>query len=135
MSKPRNDWWSNAVRMVRNYPSRKAEYERLHSQSLSADMSGMPRGGDKARTTENIALLQMAPMKQAEYDAVTRAIEITKLLPNGEERVQLIQRMYWSGRKLNINDVVFDLYIAEATGKRWHSSFIRLVGECVGYIG
>lgn len=135
MSKPRNDWWSNAVRMVRNYPSRKAEYERLHAQSLTADMSGMPRGGDKARTTENIALLQMAPMKQAEYDAVTRAIEITKLLPNGEERVQLIQRMYWSGRKLNINDVVFDLYIAEATGKRWHSSFIRLVGECVGYIG
>lgn len=134
MSKPRDDWWSSAVRMVRNYPARKAEYEKLHEQSMTMDMSGMPKGGGASRTTENIVLRQMAPMKQQEYDAVTRAIEITKLLPRGDDRIKLIKRMYWEGRKLRIDSVVYGLGVAEATGKRWHGAFIRLVGECVGYI-
>ncbi len=134
MSKPRDDWWFNAVRMVRNYPARKQEYEQLHSQSLVADISGMPRSGDSSRTTENIALRQMPPAKQQEYDAVTRAIEITEMLPSGSKRIELIERMYWKGRKLNIDSVIIAVGVAEVTGKRWHGAFIRLVGECFGYI-
>lgn len=134
MSKPRDDWWSNAVRMVRNYPARKAEWEALHSQSLTADFSGMPKGGGVGRTTEEIALRQMPPMKQQEYDAVTRAIEITRLLPFGDKRIELIERVYWRGQKLPISKVIYQIGIAEATAKRWHARFIRQVGECVGYI-
>lgn len=134
MSKPRDDWWGNAVRMVRNYPARKEEYEDLHSQSMAMDNSGMSGGHHVSRTTENIALRKMAPMKQAEYDAVTKAVEITRLLPNGEDRVELIDRMYWRGKKLNIDQVIQQIHIADATGKRWHGAFIRLVAECVGYI-
>lgn len=133
MSKPKDDWWVNAVRMVRNYPARKKEYEELHRQTVSM-YSGMPSGHDVSRTTENLALRQMAPMKQKEYEAVSRAIEITKLLPDGELRITLISRMYWQGKKLNIEDVVYGIGIGEATGKRWHGRFIRQVGECVGYI-
>lgn len=134
MSKPRYDWWPNAVRMVRNYPARVQEYEQLHSQSCVADMSGQPHGGGASRTTENIALRQMPPAKQQEYDAVRKAVEITRRYENGEERIALIRRMYWSGKKRDINSVIVSLYIAEATGRRWHSAFIRLVGECFGYI-
>lgn len=133
MSNTRNDWWTSVTRMVRNYPARKEEYEALHSQSLVADMTGMPRGGGSSRTTENIALREMPRMKQQEYEAVTRAIEITRLMPNGDLRLELIRRMYWSGRKLRIEDVVQTVHIAEATGWRWHGAFIRLVGQCVGY--
>ncbi len=134
MSKPRDDWWLNAVRMVRNYPARKKEYEELHSQSLVADLSGMPKGGGVGRAVEDIALRQMAPAKQQEYDAVKRAIAITELYPDGKRRVELIRQMYWKGRKQNIDSVTIDIHVASATGKRWHSSFIRLVGECFGYI-
>lgn len=134
MSKPHDDWWFNAVRMVRNYPARKQEYEELHNQSLVADMSGMPRGIGASRATEDIALRQMAPAKQQEYDAVTRAVEITKLLPSGDKRIELIERMYWKGRKLNIDSVIMSVGVADITGKRWHGAFIRLVGECFGYI-
>ncbi len=115
--------------MVRNYPTRVQEYEELHSQSCVADMSGQPRGGGTSRTTENIALRQMAPAKQQEYDAVQKAVEITRLYPNGPERIELIRRMYWSGKKRSIHSVIASLYIAEATGKRWHSAIIRLVGN------
>lgn len=133
MSKPRDDWWSNAIRMVMNYPNRVREHNALHSQSLVAEMSGMPSGHGVSRTTENIALMEMPPMKQKEYEAVTRAIEITKLLPDGDKRMELISRMYWQGGKLGIGDVVYQVGIGEATGKRWHARFIRIVGECVGY--
>ena len=134
MSRPRFDWWSNAVNMVRNYPARKAEYEDLHTKTISAQISGMPRSSDISRSTESIALKEMPPAKQREYDAVTDAIRITMMYPNGDIRVELISRVYWKHKKTqSIKDVVAGLYISEATGKRWHAAFIRLVGDCFGY--
>lgn len=132
MSKPKNDWWTNAVNMVRNYPARKQEYDELHSQSFGAP-SGMPSSGNTSRTAEHLALLEMPPMKQREYDAVTRAVQITLLLPHGERRVELIRRMYWKGKKVSVDSVSYELHISEATGKRWHTAFINLVGQIVGY--
>lgn len=134
MSKPKDDWFKNAVWTVRNYPARKEEYEQLHAPLKGVSSEGMPKSGESSRTTENIALRQMAPMKQLEYDAVTRAIAITMLMPDGERRIELIDRMYWRGKKLNIDDVIYPVGVAEATGKRWHGAFIRLVGEFMGYI-
>lgn len=134
MSKPKDDWFKNAVWTVRNYPARKEEYQELHTQSICSDMSGMPKSSDVSRSIENIALREMAPMKQMEYDAVTRAIAVTKLLPNGDKRIELIGRMYWSGTKLAIKDVIPHIPVAQATGDRWHGAFIRLVGEFMGYI-
>jgi hypothetical protein len=134
LSKYKDDWWKNAVWAVRNYPARKAEYEELHSQSLSQNITGMPGSAAVSRTTEDIATRQMAPMKQSEYDAVTRAIGITKLLPDGDKRLELIERTYWQGRKLKITQVVYQIGVSEATAWRWHSRFIRQVGECLGYI-
>lgn len=133
MGKYKDDWWRNAVWTVRNYPARKAEFDELHRQTLTQNLSpqGNPNGIN--RTTENIALRQMSPMKQKEYEAVTRVIGITRLLPDGDKRLELIDRMYWQGKKLNIYQVIYQIGIAEATGKRWHNRFIRSVGECLGY--
>ena len=133
MSNPRDDWWWNAVRMVRNYPARKQEYNDLHRQSFTIDLSGMPRGGGASRKTEQIALRQMAPAKQQEYDAVTRAIEITKTLPDGNKRIEMIERVYWQGKKISIESAAVAVNVAETTGKRWHGDFIREVGKCFGY--
>ena len=134
MSKPRYPWWSTAVRMVRNYPLWKAELDQLHSQSVTADMGGMPGGSEVSRKTENIAMRQLPPAKQNEYDAVTRAVDITLLMPDGEKRVELIRQMYWKGVKKRIEAVAAEIGAAEATGWRWHGAFIKLVGECAGYI-
>lgn len=133
MSKPRFDWWSNASNMVRNYPSRKAEYEELHRQIIAAQISGMPHNSNVSRTVEVSALREMPPARQKEYDAVNSAIHITEMYPNGKSRLELIRLMYWNGGKRNIADISPALYISEATGKRWHSDFIRLVGVCFGY--
>ena len=134
MSKPKDDWFRNAVCTVRTYPARKREYEDLHSQSVSAENSGLPKGNAVNRTVENITLREMAPMKQKEYEAVTQAIKVTKLLPNGDKRIELIARKYWQGKELAIKAVIPHIHVAQATGDRWHSAFIRLVGEFMGYV-
>ena len=134
MSKPKDDWFKSAVCAVRTYPARKKEYEELHSQSICANLSGMPKGNSVSRTVEIIALREMAPMKQKEYEAVTQAIEVTKMLPNGNKRIELITRKYWKGKELAIKDVIPHIHVAQATGDRWHSAFIRLVGEFMGYV-
>lgn len=134
MSKPRDDWFRNAVWTIRNYPARCAEYEELHKQEMSFQMTGVPGGCDISRTVENIALRQMAPMKQKEYEAVTKAVSVTKMLPDGDIRVELIKRMYWGKKKVDMKYIFPALHIAEATATRWHGAFVRLVGEFLGYI-
>ena len=134
MSSPKYPWWPSAVRMVRNYPVWKSELEQLHSQTVTAGEGGIPSGGDVSRKTENVALRQLPPAKQMEYEAVRRAVEITSLMPDGERRVDMIRKMYWGGKKLNISGVIYGTGIADSTGKRWHGEFIYLVGECFGYV-
>lgn len=134
MSKPREDYFPNAVWTIRNYPARLEEYKELHRQEMSFRMSGVPGNGDISRTVESIALRQMAPMKQAEYEAVTKAISVTKMLPDGDLRVELIRRMYWGKKKVAMKNIFPALYIAEATATRWHGAFVRLVAEFMGYV-
>jgi hypothetical protein len=134
MSKPKDDWFKNAVWTIRNYPARQKEYEELHRQAMAFQMSGMPGTCDVSRTAENIALREMAPMKQTEYEAVTNAIAVTNMLPDGELRIKLIRKMYWGKKKVEMKYVFPQLNIAEATATRWHGAFVRLVGEFMGYI-
>ena len=59
MSSPRYGWWSYAKAMIRAYPQLHREYEQLHSQKVTASISGMPGGGGASRTTEDIALRRL----------------------------------------------------------------------------
>ena len=133
ISKPRYDWWVPVIWCVRNYPNRKKEYEQLHSQSVTASSEVSVRADGINRRTENIALRQLPLVKQNEYDAVTKALEITKMMPDGEKRIELIRRMYWSGKKLRVTDVIMHIGISDITGWRWHGAFIKLVGTLLGY--
>ena len=133
MSKPKYDWWYPALQIIRNYPLWKKQLNELHSQSVTAGEGGIPSGGEVSRKTENIALRQLPPRKQEELDAVEKAIEITKMMPNGDLRVEMIRRIYWQGKKLRINDVVYGIGISGTTGGRWHRDFVELVGVFAKY--
>lgn len=133
MSKPRYRWWGFARNMIRDYPGLKKEYEDLHQQNMTANNTGMPKGGGAGRTVECIALRQLGPDDQKVYDAVTRAVEITGLWPGGQERLELIRLMYWVRRPMTAKSAAVLLHIADVTAKRWHGDFVRLVGKCYGY--
>lgn len=96
MSKPRYKWWQYVKNMIRDYPGLQKEYEDLHQQSITANMSGMPSGGNGiSRGTEDIAIRELPYTKQREYEAVRRAVEHTKRFKNGKERLSIIDLMYW----------------------------------------
>ena len=133
MSSPRYRWWGFVRRMIRDYRSLKIQYENLHSQNVTASISGMPRGGGAGRSVENIALKQLPTDDQKAYDAVTRAMEITHMLPDGELKCELIRYVYWGQTQVRGEDVPLVLPVSRRTAIRWHGDFVRLVGKCYGF--
>lgn len=131
MSKPRYGWWSYAKYMVRKYPELKREYNALHSQQVTAAVTGMPSGGGLSDPTAITALRQLPPARQREYDAVRKAIEKTKLMKTGQERLAVIELVLWKGTH-NIEGAALKINISEKTATNYHSDFIRLVGFCYG---
>lgn len=131
MSSPRYHWWAYAKAMVRIYPKLKREYDLLHAPRITANIGGVPGSGEYSRSTENAALRKLPPARQKEYDAVTEAIERTKRMRSGKERLAVVNMVLWRGTH-NIDGAALQLYISEITAKRYHSDFIRLVGFCYG---
>lgn len=133
MSKPKYMWWSFVKAMIRAYPALERDWVDLHATSITANYSAMPKGGDAGRTVETVALRQMPPDDQRMYDAVSKAIEITRLLPDGQRRMDMIALVYWGKRPMPLKSAAVHLYISERTAKRWHGSFVRCVAKCYGF--
>ena len=83
MSKPRYDWWSYVKGMIRRYPELRRRYGALREGRLTADYSGMPRGGGDGRAVEGLAIRELPSTSQREYEAVRRAVETTEHYRNG----------------------------------------------------
>lgn len=64
--------------------------------------------------------------------AIDKAIEETRKLPNGEERLQAIQRVYFD-KVLTLNGAAMELHYSCRTIQTWLNSFVTLVGRKVGY--
>lgn len=127
MSKPRYKWWGFAKAIVRDYPALRAEYQELHRQSITSNLSVATGGSVARRSTEDVALWKLPPSKQAEYDAVTKAIEQTKLLKTGRERLALIDMVFWK-QSHTLDGAAYALGYSESSAKRFHGDFLRLVG-------
>ncbi len=135
MSKPRYIWWDYVKKMVKQYPTLKKEYQRLKETSITAKITGEPRGGGISDPTAASALRELPPVQQKELEAVERAIETTLSLSDGEAKLRLIRLKYWSGREDKLINVALRIPCGEATAKRWHGEFIRLVAENYGLLG
>ena len=70
---------------------------------------------------------QLAPAKKAEYDAVQMALEQTKGLQTGKERLALIDMVFWA-QSHTLDGAAYVLGYSTITAKRFHGDFLRLVG-------
>lgn len=131
MSKPRYKWWGYIRGVVRAYPELKREYEELHRQSVTAGMSGLPSGSGVSRGTEDIAVRELPYTKQREYEAVRRAIEATKRMTNGSQRLRIIDMVYWK-RSHTVEGAAMRVGYSPDRGKQLHGDFIRLVAKNYG---
>lgn len=129
MSKPRYDWWSYVKGMIRRYPELCARQEELRKTSLSPDLSGMPHGRGKiSDPVANAALRELPKINQREMEAVHKAIEETKKLDTGEERLRMIRLVFWD-QTHTLEGAAQKCNISYSTARRWNSFFIKEVAK------
>lgn len=131
MSSPRYDWWPYVKGMIRRYPQLKEEYAALHSQSVTANYNGMPRGGSGGRVIENLAIRELPSTKEREYEAVSRAVETTDRYRNGRQRLDVIRMVLWD-RQYTLEGAALQIPCHYKTAQGWHNEFIRLVASYYG---
>lgn len=131
MSKPRYIWWGYVKNMIRNYPALSEKYKDLHEQSVIANYSGMPRGGDTSRSVEEIAVRELPSTEQREYEAVRLAILQTERCKNGRERMRVIRLVFWD-RSHTLEGAALMVPCHYKTAQKWHNEFIRLVAKNFG---
>lgn len=132
MSKPRYNWWPFVLNMIRDYPERHSAYKALHEQKTTADISGMPRGGGASRTAEGVALRQLPPQEQREYEAVHKAIERTRKAKEAKLRLDVVKLTMWKG--YTIPGAAIMAKTSENTARRYRWQFILLVGHMYGFL-
>lgn len=133
MRKERFNWWPFALNMIRDYPARVKALKDLRQQNVTADMSGMPKGGGASRTAEDIALRQLPPQEQREYEAVHNALRITETMTNGKWRKDVVKLTLWKGHNIRGAASMID-GLSEDTVSRYRRQFILLVGHCYGFL-
>lgn len=131
MSSPRYDWWPYVKGMIRRYPELREEYAALHSQSVTANYSGMPRGGGGGRVIESLTIRELPSTKQREYEAVRRAIETTKRYNNGRSRLAIIRMVLWD-KQYTLEGAALQIPCSVRHAKEWHGDFIRLTASYYG---
>lgn len=131
VSRPRYDWWPYVKGMIRRYPELRERYAALHSPSMTANYSGMPKAGGASRGTEEIAVLELPTTAQREYEAVRRAIEQTERLGNGRDRLKVIRLVLWD-RSHTLQGAALIVPCHYKTAQGWHNAFIRSVAKNFG---
>lgn len=134
MSKPRHPWWGYIQKVIRAYPELKREYDGLHQQSVTPNLSGMPGSGSVSRGTESIALRELPKSKQMRYEAVKKAVDATERLKTGKDRINLIKFAYWSNKKVNLSGAAYEINVSYETAVNYHRDFVMLVAYFKGEI-
>lgn len=123
-------WWTYVKHIVKEYPCLCGEMEELKQTSVTISYGARTRNGKIFRPVEEAALREMAPNKQKKYEAVTKAIELTKrCYPlNGSDRLRIIELVYF-GKNYSITKAAMAIPCHMNTASRWQSDFLRLVAD------
>lgn len=120
-------YWAGAIEAVKKYPERMKRLADLRSQNITASISGMPGGGGASRTTEDVALRQLPPAEQKDYEAVSLALTEMKKRVYGKEFMELVRMRYWQKQNYKLETIASRLHYSETTMKRWNKEFLHLV--------
>lgn len=132
MSKPRYNWWSFALAIIRDYPERCKQLKELRQQNTVADNSGMPKGGGASRAAENVAMRQLPAQEQREYEAVHKALVRTRAMKAAKSRLDIIKLTMWHG--YSIEGAALIVNESPATTRRYRWQFVMLVGHMYGFL-
>lgn len=133
MSTPRYDWWPYVKGMIRRYPELCVRANELHNTSITPSYSGIPGGGYRGDKTADAALRELPEINRRELEAVREAIRVTKALPHGKDRMEILQLVYWK-RTHTLFGAAHRAGFSERTVTQWNGDFIREVAKKFGLL-
>ncbi len=135
MSSPRYIWWPYVKGMIREYPALCRLMAETPDVNLTPVLTGMPGKREYARTTENAALRMRRtdPVVQKEYDAVRRAVESTRRMEDGRERLDVVRLVLWE-RTHTLEGAALAVHCSYRSARRWHAEFICVVAKHYGLL-
>ena len=131
MSRPREPWWPYVKNVLRAYPGLDRELKSIRQQSVTVQYNPAGGGSGPGRSTEQAALRELPPQRMKEYEAVKKAIRKTGYMPDGKLRNDIIRLVYFR-KRYNLSGAAWACHVSEATAKRWHGDFLRLVASNLG---
>ncbi|MEG2383508.1 MAG: hypothetical protein RSB39_07950, partial [Oscillospiraceae bacterium] len=131
ISSPRYGWWGYVKSIIRRYPQLAEEYKGLQSQSITPAYSAEPGAHKVSRSTEEVALRELPPVKQREYTAVRLAVEATERHKDGRDRLAVVRMVFWD-RTHTLQGAAMQIPCSNRTAERWHGEFIRVVASNFG---
>lgn len=134
MSKPRYWWWGSIQNALRAYPRLKRQYEAPNVAVTARYAEGVCHDSTPGRTTETAALERLYDGDYQIYLAITAAVEETKRMTNGRDRLRIIELIYWKRYWKTIEGAAYEVGYSKDRAKELHTEFIRLVGHYMGYI-
>lgn len=136
MSTPRYDWWSYVKGMIRRYPELCAKQTELRQTPLSIAMTGMPH--QQGKTSDPVAdavMRELPSINRRELEAVQKAIEETRALRNGAERLEMVRLVFWDKtKKYTLAGASMKMHWSERRVSEWHGEFIRCVAKYFGLL-
>ena len=127
MSHPREPWWGYVKNVIRKYPYYQAELKRIKSSKVTPTYSKGGGVGKSCRKTELTALRSLPPRDQERFEAVEKALQKTKRMPDAELRMKFLEMTYFSRNRITVQGAAMRLYVSYSTAIRWNKDFAYMV--------
>lgn len=122
----RGGWRMRTKAIIRRYPELCRAESELRAAKITAGFEEMRSGNEATRSTELLALRELPPRDQRELDAVRNAIATTMRYRNGQDRLKLIDLVFWRPRPYELRPAADRIHVSYQTAKIWHNDFVAL---------
>jgi hypothetical protein len=134
MGKSHYWWWQPVKACIKEYPILKAKLKALQQQAITTTTTldiattSNGTGNGTGRPAERAALQQLPPREQEILDAVEAAISETMHLPDGAERLKIIDMVFWR-QCYTIDGIALECHLSPRSISRRLSAFVVLVSK------
>ena len=82
---------------------------------------------------DDAALRELPEINRRELEAVQQAIEETRTLPNGKERLEMVRLVFWK-KTHTLEGAAMKCHVSYVTARRWHGEFIKRTAQAFGLL-
>ena len=124
--KPKDTWRRRTRSAAFDYPSLKAAERELREVRITPTFGNEDAHGS-FRSTEDAAIAELPPAQQRRLEAVENALRAMSSLNGAEDRQELIQLIYFTGRRYTIDGAAMQIPVSSKTAQSWSNEFLLLV--------